>query len=278
MSTPTGSPPGAAPKRAARPRRGDQLELRGREPRARRRRRGAHRALRRLRRGRIPGRAGARGGDARQARLRQRTGGRDPRAQPGPRPAALRPRGRRVPRVTVAAAALRAPGPVQAGAGRRRAHPDRPPRGVRAGADRGRPRTPGATATRWSTHLASPRRTGPRPRLPCPRPLGSHQRRPRLHARVGAQQRGPHVRARLVHGAGPGRIRPPRADRACCATSSCGRGATPAICRCGSSHRPGISMSTPSVTSCARASRRRRSCGRASKGRRAARTAARPRS
>ena len=91
---------------------------------------------------------------------------------------------------------------------------DRRLRGLRAWSRSCRPSTPGATATRWNTRLAADRRG--LPGRPC---SGFHARGrwDRVNdardccARVGAQQRGAQLRARLVRRPGPERLRPPRA-------------------------------------------------------------------
>ena len=116
-----GTAPSTTAPRAERPRRGDLLELRIESV--------AHggAGVGRLDgyvvfvEGAFPGELVRAEIAALEARLRERAGGRGARAEPRPGAAALRPRRPAMPRVAVAAAALRAPARAEAGAGRRRA-------------------------------------------------------------------------------------------------------------------------------------------------------------
>ncbi len=138
-------------------------------------------------------------------------------------PDRLRPRRRALPRRALAGPPLRAPARPQERAGRRGAAADRRPRGLRAGGDRPRRSSSGATATSSNTPSATRRGRRADPRLPRPRPLGPGRRRrrlpPRLRGRQRRPQRGPRVGAAGV-GAG---LRPPRSAAACCATWSSAR-------------------------------------------------------
>ncbi len=122
------------------------------------------------------------------------------------------PPGRRPSRRALAGAALRAPARGQGRAGRRRAGADRPPRGLRAGADRARRAAVGLPQQARVLVRHRPRRRA-RLRLPRARPLGRDRRRDRQQARVRARQRGPRAGARLVPRAGPARLGPPHAPR-----------------------------------------------------------------
>ena len=84
-------------------------------------------------------------------------------------------------------------------------------------------------------------------RLPPPRQLGRGDRRRRLPAGLGAQQRGAQPGPRLGAARGDSRLRPARAARGCCEISSSARAGAPASFRPGWSPPGRASPGRPSI-------------------------------
>ena len=161
------------------------------------------------------------------------------RAQPRPDRAGGRPSGR-----AVAGAALRAPARGQAGAGRRRAAAHRQARRLRAGADRPRGGSSGATATSSSTRSAP---TPPAGWCAASTPRAAGTRSCALDDCLLASERANAAREQIVAvvpRAGPDAPMTAAAARAFCATSSCARAGARARSRCGWYQRRASSTAT----------------------------------
>ncbi len=195
----------------SRPAPGPGARAGGRLARPRRARRRPRRRLRRLRHRRPARRSRPRPADEGEARLRRGQGGRAPQPELGADRRRLYPRRGAVPGRAVAGAPVRAPAGREGRPGRRRAAPPRPPRGVRAGADRARARAV-ALPQQARVLIRRPRELA-RARLPPPRLLGRDRRRRRLQARLGSQQRRPQRGPRVGARRGPPRLRERAADR-----------------------------------------------------------------